>query len=226
MLSTLKLKIFLLSVTMGLWIYNSQAVVFSYNPSSCEQEMYEAEEAYSFPRGLLNAIGIVESAKKDTYQPWPWAIGTLKRGYHPNSKAEAILLVKRLQSQGIKNIDVGCMQINLKAHPKAFENLEEAFDPRKNIAYAAQFIHSLKTRRNVWQDVIGLYHSKKQEYYVPYKNRVYLTWHAYLKRQSAQRTFSFRTKLYKPTDVFRGTQNLPEGLELTSAQFRALQKRS
>ena len=37
-----------------------------------------------------------------------------------SSKAAAITAVRKLQADGVRNIDVGCMQVNLKYHPKVF----------------------------------------------------------------------------------------------------------
>src|SRR3546814_16620059 len=56
------------------------------------------------------------------------------------SKAAAIEEVRRLQARGIRNIDVGCLQVNLHYHPDAFASRETAFDPEANAAYAAAFL--------------------------------------------------------------------------------------
>ena len=34
--------------------------------------------------------------------------------------------------RGVRQVDVGCMQINLQSHPHAFASLEDAFDPGSN----------------------------------------------------------------------------------------------
>ena len=38
------------------------------------------------------------------------------------------------------------MQVNLGYHPDAFEDLEQAFDPTYNVAYAASFLVELRGR--------------------------------------------------------------------------------
>src|SRR3546814_15246449 len=66
------------------------------------------------------------------------------RGRFLPSKAAAIEEVRRLQARGIRNIDVGCLQVNLHYHPDAFASLETAFDPEANAAYAADFLVRLR----------------------------------------------------------------------------------
>ena len=51
--------------------------------------------------------------------------------------------VRAMQANGVRSIDVGCGQINLMYHPDAFPNLELAFDPQANAAYAARFLKAL-----------------------------------------------------------------------------------
>jgi hypothetical protein len=37
-----------------------------------------------------------------------------------------------MQGEGVRSIDIGCMQINLVHHPDAFGSLEAGFDPITN----------------------------------------------------------------------------------------------
>jgi len=61
--------------------------------------------------------------------PWPWTINAEGQGPYFATRAEAISAVQRLQEQGVRSIDVGCMQVNLLHHPQAFATMEQAFDP-------------------------------------------------------------------------------------------------
>ena len=79
-------------------------------------------------------------------------------------------------ARGIRNIDVGCMQVNLLHHSTAFKNLEEAFTPKTNVNYAARFFISLKNTYNSWTHAVGYYHSKAAKHYKPYCSLVYNTW--------------------------------------------------
>lgn len=122
------------------------------------------EQKYSIPEHLLSSIGMVESGRwhkgLDIALPWPWTINVDGKGYYFESKNEAIRAVKKHQRQGAKNIDVGCMQISMKFHPKAFRNLAQAFDPASNVRYAAKYLRSLYDEVGTWRKATGFYHSR------------------------------------------------------------------
>lgn len=145
----------------------------------CESEVLRAEQKYNIPPRLLLAIATVESGRQEKFdkkRPWPWTICANKRGYFCSTKTAAIATVKRLIARGIKNIDVGCMQVNLLHHSDAFKNLEEAFTPHNNVNYAARLFCSLKETYNSWTHAVGYYHSKNEKFYKPYCTRVYNAW--------------------------------------------------
>ncbi len=122
------------------------------------------EKKYNLPKNILHSISLQETRKSSKLQKegvmWPWTVNTQGRGYYFDSKQEAISFVKKKQKQGVKSIDVGCMQINLKHHPKAFGSLEQAFNPRDNIEYAAKMLKNNYHQTKNWQRAVGNYHSK------------------------------------------------------------------
>lgn len=144
----------------------------------CESEIIKAEKKYGIPNRLLLAISTVESGRAvgRSKKPWPWTICANGRGYYCTTKSAAIATTKRLIARGIRNIDVGCMQVNLLHHSTAFKNLEEAFTPKANVNYAARFFLGLKNTYNSWTHAVGYYHSKAAKYYKPYCLMVYNTW--------------------------------------------------
>ena len=105
------------------------------------------------PARLLGAIAEVESGRLDergNLRPWPWTINAEGRGQFFASKQQAIDAVRTLQLQGVRSIDVGCMQVNLMHHPSAFASLDEAFDPTANAQYAARFLNTLYGMSQSW----------------------------------------------------------------------------
>lgn len=144
----------------------------------CESEIIKAEKKYGIPNRLLLAISTVESGRAvgRSKKPWPWTICANGRGYYCTTKSAAIATTKRLIARGIRNIDVGCMQVNLLHHSTAFKNLEEAFTPKANVNYAAKFFIGLKNAYNSWTHAVGYYHSKAEKHYKPYCSLVYNTW--------------------------------------------------
>ena len=139
--------------------------------SPCEQAGSDAERQYALPSGLLLAIGRVESGRWDAaYRrtvPWPWAIDAAGEPRLVETKEAAVSQTRALQSGGLRNIDVGCFQINLQNHPSAFADLEQAFDPVANAQYAARFLASLRMQLGGWEKAVAAYHSSSPERGIP-----------------------------------------------------------
>jgi ribosomal protein S16 len=146
----------------------------------CLNEIAVAERRYSVPPKLLQAIAIGESGRwvpeqKRSY-PWPWTVTNGGDGEYLPNKQAAIAHVRQLQARGETNIDVGCMQINLRAHPDAFASLEEAFDPRTNVGYAINLLNSLKQREGNWVSAVGFYHSATPSLKAKYSAKIASIW--------------------------------------------------
>lgn len=161
--------------------------VFSAAPQASESkgnicfsltDKYERKSA--IPPHLLSALASVESghysAAHKANVAWPWTVMAEGKGQFFPTKQAAVKAVKAMQARGVKSIDVGCMQINLKWHGDAFDSLEEAFDPAKNVAYAASFLKSLKRELGSWVQAAGAYHSREPHKNRPYRARVVTAW--------------------------------------------------
>ena len=146
----------------------------------CARAIVQAEQQADLPPHLLTAISKGESgrwhAETGSSRAWPWTVTAQGKGRFLPSKAAAIAEVRRLQAEGIRNIDVGCMQINLRYHPQAFESLETAFDPVRNIDYAAAFLSGLREDYRSWIRAIGYYHSKTPHLSNAYRRKVAKLW--------------------------------------------------
>jgi hypothetical protein len=146
----------------------------------CPEAIASEEKAQGIPKHLLSAIALAESARKHPTlgkrMPWPWTVMAEGQGRYLPSKAAAIAEVRQLQARGVRNIDVGCMQVNQYYHADAFPSLEHAFDPATNVAYAAEFLHDLFEASGSWQEAAGLYHSATPEHKIPYRQRVVQYW--------------------------------------------------
>ena len=131
--------------------------------AQCAAAIEAAQRATAIPDGWLASIGQVESGRPDPaskrWLPWPWTIDVGGQGSFFNSAAEAIAAVRALQAQGVRSIDVGCVQINLAQHPDAFQTLDQAFDPVANAAYGARFLTHLYASAHDWIRAAALYHS-------------------------------------------------------------------
>ena len=146
----------------------------------CPEAIAAQEKALAIPKHLLSAIALAESARKHpTFgrrMPWPWTVMAEGEGRYLPTKEAAIAEVRALQARGIRNIDVGCMQVNLHHHADAFYSLDNAFDPFANVAYASKFLRSLYEDFGSWQEAAGRYHSATPELKGPYRDKVVTFW--------------------------------------------------
>jgi hypothetical protein len=129
------------------------------------------------PDNLLPAIARVESGRLDPatgrVRPWPWTINVEGAGYFYDSKAEVIAAVRKFQATGVRSIDVGCMQVNLLHHPRAFSDLDEAFDPSANARYAVKFLTALYQQTKDWHLATAWYHSSTPDLGEEYQRLVF-----------------------------------------------------
>ena len=93
----------------------------------CETPILAAEKRYKIPTGLLLAISIVETGRPDkpagAKQAWPWSVNANGQGLFFNDRKSAVAWVLQAQRSGVASIDIGCMQVNLAAHPTAFRSV-------------------------------------------------------------------------------------------------------
>ena len=128
------------------------------------------EKKYGIPDKLLAAIAIVESKKS------PWAINAEGRSRFFHTKEEAVKHVQYLKQKGVRNINIGYMQINLQSHGRHFKTVGDLLTPYDNIAYAAQLIKKLYRQYGSWGLAVRFYHSGSSVYNIPYQNRVLKAW--------------------------------------------------
>ncbi len=148
---------------------------------SCAQAGNAAEAAGGLPANMLVSIGMVESGRADAatgrVAPWPWTVNIDGAGHYFGSKADAVAFTRLAQSSGAGDIDVGCFQVSLNFHPDAFADLDTAFDPAANAAYAAKYLNALKAQTGSWNTAIADYHSAVPDLGLPYQRRVMAAWH-------------------------------------------------
>ncbi|MBK8906520.1 MAG: transglycosylase SLT domain-containing protein [Rhodospirillales bacterium] len=145
----------------------------------CRQAISAAEQAERLPRHLLAAIALVESGRPSEASgtvPWPWTITAEGRGRFLASKADAVSAVQELRERDVRNIDVGCMQVNMHYHPRAFADLDAAFDPAANAGYAARHLRALFRQAGSWPSAVSLYHNGKFHMNRQYRIRVMKVW--------------------------------------------------
>jgi hypothetical protein len=121
--SRMKPARFLLSAlaATALWLLAAASSALAQDDSLiCAAETARQEKQQAIPDRLLHAISLVESGRWDPNHranlAWPWTVMAEGEGRFLPSKQAAIAEVQKLRARGVRNIDVGCMQINLLAH--------------------------------------------------------------------------------------------------------------
>ena len=144
--------------------------------SVCDQAAQYAAEKTGVPVPILRSISLAETGHTDgqsqRFGSWPWAVQSKGQGTWLNSKEAAVSFINGLIAQDIRNIDIGCFQLNLHWHSTAFESLEEMITPDANALYAAQFLKDLYQESGDWRIAVGRYHSQNPARAKNYVERV------------------------------------------------------
>lgn len=178
-----------LALTLPAWVFPSfdadaetaNAIQTAEKTSDlCVRQTTHLEQSKGIPAHLLTAISLVETGRwqKGTREnlAWPWTVTAHGRGQHFETKEEALLEVEVLMTEGVRNIDVGCMQINLKYHEDAFATLSEALDPKANTEYASRFLTRLYEVEGDWMKAAGAYHSSTPDRNLKYRSKLVRVW--------------------------------------------------
>jgi soluble lytic murein transglycosylase-like protein len=124
---------------------------------SCEREILAAAAKYDVPAGILYSVGLTETGRKGSLQPF--AMNIEGKAFFGRSREDALKAFEAARARGAKLIDLGCMQINHHFHGDRFASPAEMFDPRKNVEYAASFLARLHARHETWTMAVARYHA-------------------------------------------------------------------
>jgi hypothetical protein len=193
-----------------LWAAPITPQIFDANKKSCVTPVARQERLYGIPSQLLAAVSLAESGRWDKENSasfaWPWTVTAEGKGQFFASKAEAIAQVQALKARGIRNIDVGCMQINLQYHPNAFPDLETAFEPENNVGYAAKYLRSLFDDTKSWITAVGNYHSATPEFHFRYRAKITELWGKSRRQSADERRLEVQTAYQERRAAYAANQ--------------------
>ncbi|WP_284728015.1 transglycosylase SLT domain-containing protein [Sphingomonas psychrolutea] len=124
---------------------------------ACEREIQAAARKYAVPEGILYSVGLTETGKKGTLQPF--AMNVEGKPMFFDSEADALRAFVDERRKGARLIDIGCMQINQHFHGEHFASVQAMFDPQANVEYAARFLRNLHDRHETWTMAVARYHA-------------------------------------------------------------------
>ena len=123
----------------------------------CEEQMAAAAVRHGVPLGMLYAVGLTESGRCGSLQPY--AMNIQGKAYFGTSAADVVARLAQARASGVRLVDLGCMQINHHYHREKFASLEAMIDPRQNVEYATRFLKDLKAREGSWTLAVARYHA-------------------------------------------------------------------
>lgn len=123
----------------------------------CEREMTRAAAQHGVPLGVLYAVGMTESGRSGSLQPY--AMNIDGRSHFAGSAREAVREFGAARRKGARLIDLGCMQINHHYHGEKFASVGAMLNPRDNVQYAARFLQELRAREGNWTMAVARYHA-------------------------------------------------------------------
>lgn len=139
----------------------------------CESAARDAAQRHGVPLDVMRAIALVETGRTrgGSLQPWAWAIHSEGQGHWLESRDAALAHVRQTLARGVRNIDLGCFQINYHWHGHEFQSIEAMIDPARNADYAARLLRGHHARLGSWTAAAGAYHSTTPEYATRYMAR-------------------------------------------------------
>jgi len=147
------IKFLAICVVMGLTA--GPAVAFSLDDAAIETGL---------DKELIRSIAFEESRRYDPMtgevRPWPWTLRAEGKALFFETRREAERELRRLRYSGLRNIDVGAMQVNVRWNGDLARTPEDLLDPGVNLWAATQVIRECQSRVGpLVQDVISCYHS-------------------------------------------------------------------
>lgn len=143
-------------------------------PESCEGAARVAAAEHGVPADLMQAIALAETGlrRDGVLRPWPWAVNKGGKGQWFDTRAEAETHAQAALDSGVRNIDIGCFQLNHRWHARSFRSVSDMFDPLRNARHAAAFLADLFRETGDWRLAAGAYHSRTPDRAELYAARV------------------------------------------------------
>lgn len=126
----------------------------------CETYLAEVSQREQVPLGVLYAVGLTETGSKGVLHPY--ALNIAGKTVLTKSRSGALEQFNKARHDGVKLIDLGCMQINHHYHGARFTSPDQMLDPETNIVYAARYLKQLREQEGSWTMAVALYHASSR----------------------------------------------------------------
>lgn len=144
----------------------SSAATQSSMSFSLSDTAWQGSNAKKVDPNLLYAIALAESRTTvdGMVRPWPWAINAAGSSHYFDTRIEAEAFLDDTLSQGVENVDVGPLQINLKWHGHRVNDPKELFDLPTTVRVATDILHEAM-QSSPGDEILGIgrYHHWRDE---------------------------------------------------------------
>lgn len=90
---------------------------------------------------------------------WPWTLNVEGKPARFSTQQEAAAHLRTLWQKGIRNIDVGCMQVNMGWNGRAYSDPVAYLDPTLNVQWAGWRLTQLAKSGKTLTDMVMSYHA-------------------------------------------------------------------
>jgi hypothetical protein len=143
-------------------------------PALCDAAAIAAAQETGVPRDILLTLTRVETGRGGSDaapDPWPWTLNMAGRGVWYHDADTALAAATRAVASGLRNIDIGCFQLNFRWHGSGFASLSAMLSPAQNARYAANFLRDLHDEFGDWTLAAGAFHSRTPRHATRYLAR-------------------------------------------------------
>ena len=154
----------------ALMVFGGAAAAQNLDMQLCDQSIAKVAKSTFVPRSVLVKIARLESGRRVQGQSvsWPWTLNNGGAGYFFASKSGASEKLQKLMAAGKKNVDVGCMQLNIRWHARYFNSISAMLSPFENVSYAAKYLEQLYRETGSWEKTVKYYHSRNPKFNTVY----------------------------------------------------------
>ena len=117
------------------------------------------------PPAVLYGVALQESsflfshAGERRSLPWPWTLNVAGSPARLATRSQAEERLRAALGSGIRNVDVGPMQVNWRYHEERLRSVRRALDPYWNLRVGAELLAMHYAASRDWHVAVGRYHS-------------------------------------------------------------------
>jgi hypothetical protein len=157
-------------LSIALMLISGAAAAQKLDMRLCDKSIETVAKSTFVPRSVLVKIARLESGRRvqDQMVSWPWTLNNAGVGQFFASKSGASEKLQKLMAAGKKNVDVGCMQLNIRWHARYFNSISAMLSPFENVSYAAKYLEQLYRETGSWEKTVKYYHSRNPKFNTVY----------------------------------------------------------